>query len=309
MVISDVVFSLYEIDTLKSPTIPYDHYSKMLSKKNIQCTPMKNLLVQMQFLTDHASKGDIVLYVSPKRQETTSGVNSSVNSCANPTEMKHLPKLMSLFRHMDLRWHVYGPFHNATEEDNVVVHYEEDFDADKIVSDKKNVLLINCSIFIGELDIQKSWVQCLGKYLKAACLKLRPLYNTQSKTSTPAGIPPTDFEYMDGKLYMQPFASQNNAEMRLFVVNATKKKMYNHTKLEECAAFFNRMVRPKNDFDNKCMQKIVENYNHKFKANEDVNQFKEFLAQCLHEDSQNQCQCNANASRGAVVMAKRKLAY
>lgn len=264
--------------TAQSPTIAYDHYSKMLTTKNICCEPMKNLLVQMQFLTQYAKDGDTVMYAASFH------INNE----------RHLSKLICMFQHLNLRWHIYGiqqqhmqTLRTSLPDSNVTM-YDHKLNADTVDTWRKamqkkmantQLLFINNSKKDCKLDEQMLWVQALCP--RASCLKLQAVYDN-------LGTPLESFEYLDGKAYMQPFASANCAEMALFCSreDIMKRKTYSHRHLEEAAAFFNRIVRTKDNSDMNSLQCVADAYAIRFKVPLQKENLQEFLVECLRLNRQ-----------------------
>lgn len=278
---------LYAVDTASSTKIvPYEHYSKMLAKRNVHCEPVKNLLIEMHFLSEYACKGDTVVYASD-----TLGASSSSTS--------HVPHLVDMFKCLELEWYIYdgsaaaGPLHSGNVtgvhvikdmpmDDAVSVHWKKE-GADK---NKRVLFLHDMRVNTEEhMDMQKQWVLKMQPH--AACLKMKPAFGTDAK----------EFAYLPGRLFMQPFASPNSAEMRLFYCTtdssssaqtSTQCCYYNHKQMEEAAAFFNRFVRPKENFDTVCMESIVNEYCLKMhypnmpSREQLLMAIKEFMAHSLH---------------------------
>lgn len=271
--------------TPSSPTIAYDHYSKLLTKKNIVCNTMKHLVVQMHFLTVHAQEGDVVI----------------LHEGNNPDreDVQHLSKLIQLFEHLHLEWHIYGQAQAfastlAAEKQsapkNVTFHQDFQFAKDQVLggTHKPNSRMLFISN-IHSLDYQKEWLDAIEPV--AANLKLQVMCSSVLSSSSVLGSSENEssmFEYVDGELYMQPFSSQNSTELRLVAVPGSKMhfntKEYSYKQLEENAAFFQRMVRPKSNFDKVCMNNVVEQYVNRYNlSSEDAVTLHSGMAQYLEE--------------------------
>lgn len=255
----------------------YDHYSKMLSKRNIQCEPVKNLLVHMHFLTQHSQEGDTVV----------------IASSGDCLDIKHLPKLVALFP--QLKWCIYG--HSASSMEGGKFKYNasvmfpqllfDDNMAKEWLPRKDTTLLISQVKYNAPVVVenQKKWVEIMQP--KAACLKVKPSFSFSEDTENEEK---DGLDYFDGRMYMQPFAAPNSIEMCLFVGADRKTKKYSYKHMEGAAAFFNRMIRPRHDFDVKCMESIVKEYNAKYEtAPIDVQIVKDFLAACIRKQQASKC--------------------
>lgn len=245
-----------------SNTISYEHCSKILTKQNVHCEAMKNLLMCMQFLCDHACKGDTVVYLG-NGGSTTSTTTS--DRCGK--KQHYIEHIIDLFHPLDLKWQVHGmdivlsdancaayvECFKANVHTNLVI--EQYKTCNDVVRNENNILLMwDFQTIADDDEYLQCQVQLVQKmYPKAICLKVKPVYNAGEKT----------FSFFKGTLCMQPFSGQNSTEMRLFSSRheyTAPLCTYMHKHLEESAAFFQRFVRTRDNHDEACMQTILNNY-------------------------------------------------
>lgn len=91
----------------------------------------------------------------------------------------------------------------------------------------------NDEIIIADMGMQSDWTVMLGA--RRSMLKFKPLY-----PGTSGG---TSFRYLDGELFMQPFAKKGSTEMRLVVHDVSHECDYDKQRISRRCAFYNQHVR------------------------------------------------------------------
>lgn len=91
----------------------------------------------------------------------------------------------------------------------------------------------NDEIIIRDMGMQQEWTVMLNA--RRSMLKFKPLY-----PGTAGG--PT-FEYLDGELFMQPFAKEGSTEMRLDVADVSHSCDYDKSRISSRCAFYNQRIR------------------------------------------------------------------
>jgi len=105
--------------------------------------------------------------------------------------------------------------------DIAVVRKDKKNDTKALVSDIDNIIM-------KDMEDQMEWAEIMNPI--ASYLKLRLPYDG------------TDYKYFDGTIYLQPF-SPFSTEMRIYVTDHTKKKIYNCSEVDEKLAYFNHHTR------------------------------------------------------------------
>lgn len=102
-----------------------------------------------------------------------------------------------------------------------------------------------------DMQDQKTWVEIMQP--KMAVLKFRAPYAID-RTKNHV------FEYLDGKLYFEPYDSYNSTEMRLVVTDPRKVKSYDFLKIESTCAWFNNHARDHGKWDEQHAKEIQKAY-------------------------------------------------
>jgi hypothetical protein len=266
-----------------SPTEPYNNpYSKSNSLANIHKGQIKLLLNEIDFLTDFAEPGDVVVY-------------------AGAADGRHLPTLYRMFEHLHMTWHFYDPrpFHADTQKfaashpRSFLLH--NTFFTDETAakhSSSPNALFISDirsdamhdSEIMRDMAMQRDWVEAMRP--KAFSLKFRGAYEYAE-----GGNP--FFSYLDGEMRVQPWAPVNSTELRLVGMDWHSSKEYSHQFLEEAMAYFNRFTRPMQRNDQGLQAYILGKYREAFKNQQDqgVALFYVFCTLYSSQKSKNKIRC------------------
>lgn len=234
-----------EIDD-SSPTEPYHNpeQSSMCRAKNVHMGQAKLLLAEMDFLAQHASQGNLVVY-------------------AGAADGLHIPTLDAIFARLKLRWQLFDPEEfslrvkkwQATDPERIRV-FRQGFSADAFLrsqggEEEEEVLFISDIRSSGGRDeaimrdqaTQMAWV--LQMQPKACCLKFRGPYDYTEETRY--------FDYLDGKMRLQAWAGPNSTELRLVCTKPYDAlKRYDSKHLEEAMAWHNRHGR-----NDKALQNLI----------------------------------------------------
>ena len=187
-----------------SPTEPYYSHdqgeaSMLCRQRNRHMGQVKLLLSEIDFLTDFARQGDIIVYVGA-------------------ADGMHMPTLASMFKGLNLQWHLFDPARFSQQvmdwqkqnKESVHVYNREFTDQDTAMfASSQNVLFIsdirtsnraeNNNTEPGDDAVmqnqmmQMQWV--LDMQPRACCLKFRGAYDYTEETRS--------FQYLKGQLRLQ----------------------------------------------------------------------------------------------------------
>jgi len=199
----------------------------------------KDILCEIEFLTNYASNGDIIIYAG---------------------EVPYINALSKLFQ--NLYFHIYGTKHSSNLE-NVITykalcinHIDQYKGKDVLfISNIKTLNPIGSTPeqveLKNEIDIRLQEKVYYYINPKKALLRFRLPWKINLRWVTGGG---RYFEYLQGDIYLQPWGSKHGTETRLLVGKNASRIKYDNIKYEEQMAYFNNKYRPSyfhsNEYDN-----------------------------------------------------------
>lgn len=245
----EILFAKQKVEYYKQGSMPrfvndlpnvIDYRSHMyVNRKDILHKGQYKLyLSEIDFLTDYAKYGSLVIYVGAAAGH-------------------HINKLYDDFGHLNLKYHLYDTnyFDSLLQtKDNITLFHEYFTDEHcqkykKIkdilfISDIRNMEVLKSTTDVVPMDMsmQMNWV--LNIKPRACMLKFRLPYNSNNLV-----------EYLDGEIRLQAYAPNSTTECRLVATKPYTLKLYNPIDNENRLFYLNKMVRHWYEFD-----KILEAY-------------------------------------------------
>lgn len=150
----------------------------------------------------------------------------------------------------NINWYLIdpNPYHPDIYKCKKIIEVKNEYFTDELaehyhkkLSNGKNKLLFISDIRVGleiedahivrDQDMNKKWVEILKPDF--SYLKFRTPYSTES-----------DYEYLDGTIYIQPYAPVSSTETRLLIPQNLEMKTYSTREYNGKMFYFNRALRP-----------------------------------------------------------------
>lgn len=205
-------------------------YVSNVDKKGIHLGQAKLFFSELLFLTRYYERGDILLYIGSSRG-------------------KHINYLYELFKGIEI--HCYDPSESDIDT-SIITEYRKAFNEDDVekwkkIAKKKRVLLISDirsftvdkvrkekgideeeRLMKADMDLQMSWVENIQP--EVFHLKFRPPYYYKGTE---------EFEYLDGKVFIEPWNRSSSTEHRLVASKPYKRRIWNFKKYEDMCFYHN----------------------------------------------------------------------
>lgn len=206
-------------------------------KEGLHKGQYKLYLSEVDFLTDYARYGSLIIYVG-----AASGM--------------HINELYDEFKHMNLSYHLYdiNIFDSKLQtKENITLFLEyftdehcqryKEYNDILFISDIRNMDIgKGLDVVPEDMSLQMGWVLKINP--RASMLKFRLPYDSD-----------TPIEYLDGENRLQAYAACSTTECRLVSEKPYRTKIYDPRDHENRLFYLNRMIRQWYDYD-----KILEHY-------------------------------------------------